>query len=216
MVIGLGHFGMSLARSLATRGVEVLAVDCDDVRVRTASAFASEVLCFDATEEERLSQTVPSRRDVCICAIGDEATEASIIVTALLKQMGARRLVARANDKVHERILRLIGADEVVNPERAFGERFANLVLYDGVKAELKLGGGLTVTEVEVPESFLGRSLIDLALPRNYGVTVVAVRAGDGERVDVAPDPSRPFAAGDIVVLVAPSRSIARMLKKVG
>jgi len=215
MVIGLGQFGMSLSRALTGRGVEVLAIDRDEGRVRQAAAFADESLCFDATDEEKLAQTAPSRRDACVCAIGDEATEASIIATALLKQMGAKRLVARTNDDLHERILRLVGADVVVNPERAFGERFANLLLHEGVKAELSLGGGLMVTEVEVPESFVGRSLIDLALPKNYGVTVVAVRHEERD-ADVIPDPKEAFTAGDVLVLVARSRAVSNMLKKVG
>ncbi|MGD8826438.1 MAG: NAD-binding protein [Myxococcales bacterium] len=89
LVIGLGQFGMSVCRALAARQVEVLAVDVSEDRVRTAASFVTEAACFDATDESALSRTSPERRDVCLCAIGDEAKEASIICTALLKQMAA-------------------------------------------------------------------------------------------------------------------------------
>src|SRR5690606_15392847 len=97
-----------------------------------------------------------------VCAIGDEASEGSIICVALLKQMGVKRLIGRASNDLHARILRLVGADMVVNPERDFGERFANLLMHDRVLGELPLGADLVLTELEVPKAFIGRNLIEL------------------------------------------------------
>jgi len=147
IVIGLGQFGMALARALAERGVEVFAVDVREERVRAAAEFAAEAACFDATQADALERTAPERRDVCVCAIGDEAKEGSIICTALLRQMGARRVIARANDALHARILLLVGAHQVVNPEREFGDRFANQVIHQDIKGELSLGDGMLITE---------------------------------------------------------------------
>lgn len=155
LIIGLGQFGMAVARARSSRGVEVLAVDVREDRVRAASAFVAETACFDATYTDLLARTSPERRDVCVCAIGDEAKEASIICTALLRQMGARRVIARANDDLHARMLALVGAHQVVNPERAFGERFANQIVHASIKGELSLGEGLLITEVEAPASFV-------------------------------------------------------------
>ena len=101
IVVGLGQFGMSVARTLAERGVEVLAVDIQEDRVRVAASFVAEAACFDATDTEALARTSPDRREVCVCAIGDDAKEASIICTALLRQMGAKRIIARSNDDIH-------------------------------------------------------------------------------------------------------------------
>jgi trk system potassium uptake protein len=150
-----------------------------------------------------------------VCAIGDEATEASIICTALLKQMGARRLVARTNNALHERILRLVGADAVVDPEREFGERYANLLMHEGVMGELPLGGDLVITELRVPEAFVGRSLIELALPRNFNVTVVAVRRPDAPSV-LLPDPKEAFSRDDILVVVSQPDAVSKMLVGLG
>lgn len=211
MIVGLGQFGMGLARSLSERGVEVLAVDRDDKRVREAAQFITEALCFDAKDEEALARTAPSRRDACVCAIGDEATEAAIICTALLKQLGARRLVARASSELLTRILHLVGADSVVNPERDFGQRFATILLHEGVLGELALGQDLVVTELLLPEALAGRSLIELELPKRHGITVVAVRAAGSAGI-TAPDPRVPLDAGDALVVVSKRDAVTAML----
>ncbi len=213
LVIGLGQFGMAVARALAAREVEVLAVDVSEDRVRAAAAFVTEAACFDATDESSLTRTSPERRDVCICAIGDEAKEASIICTALLKQMGARRVIARSNDDLHARILTLVGANHVVNPEREFGERFANQILHEEIRGEMPLGEGVLISEVTAPRTFEGMELRTLRLPARYGVTVVALRKGDSGAV-VIPGPESRLEAGDVLVVVAKERAVAHMMEQ--
>jgi trk system potassium uptake protein TrkA len=213
LVIGLGQFGMAVARALSARQAEVLAVDASDERVRAAAAFVTEAACFDATVESALARTSPERRDVCICAIGDEAKEASIICTALLRQMGARRVIARSNDDLHARILTLVGATQVVNPEREFGDRFANQILHEHIRGEMPLGDGLLITEVAAPPSFAGQTLGALQLPRRFGVTVVAVRRGRSGAV-VMPSADLAFEAGDVVVVVGKESVVARMMER--
>lgn len=100
LIIGLGRFGMSLARALHTHGVDILAVDRDAARVDQAVPYAAEAVALDASVEEELRRTRPADRDLCICAIGDESSEASILCTALLRQFGAKRIVARANSRL--------------------------------------------------------------------------------------------------------------------
>lgn len=214
LVIGLGQFGMALTRALSELEVEVMAIDRREELVRAAAPFATEVLAMDATDEEALGRLAPARRDLCICAIGDESRESSIICTALLRQLGARRLVARASDELHERILGLVGAQEVVNPERAFGQRLAVRIAHEGVLEELPLGKGLVLTELEAPLALLGRSLADLGLPDRYGVMVVAIRRHGAEGVEL-PRAGATLRKHDVVVVVSPPGSVGEMLEKV-
>jgi trk system potassium uptake protein len=217
LVIGLGQFGMSLARSLAARGVEVLAVDSGEDKVRAASGFVTDALCFNAMDQKALASVSPEKRDVCICAMGSEAREASIVITALLRQMGAPRVVARAADDIHERILRLVGAHEVVNPDSAFGEQFAGHLLLRGSLAQVPLGDDLLLTELETPSAVVGRALKELSLPTRHGITVVAIRHGGGkERRTLLPDPVVPLAADDVLVVVSPGDAVARWMKGLG
>jgi trk system potassium uptake protein TrkA len=213
IVIGLGQFGLSLSRALAERGVEVLAVDVREDRVRVAAEFVAEAACCDATESDTLERMSPGARDVCICAIGDDSREDSIICTALLRQLGAKRVIARANDALHERILRLVGAHQVVNPEREFGDRFANQILHAEIKGELPLGDGMLITEATTPAQFVGRSLAELRLPRRFGITVVAVRRSQQESI-VLPHPDTKLAEGDVMVMIAKQDAVARMMEE--
>jgi trk system potassium uptake protein len=211
IVIGLGYFGTSLARALTERDVEVLAVDRRADRVQEAAGFVTEAVRFDTTDEAALAQTAPERRDICVCAIGDESKESSIICTALLRQMGARRIISRANDALHERILRLVGAHEVVNPEREYGQRLANRLCYERILGEMSLGEDLVITEIKVPESFVGKSLIELGLPKKHGVTVVAIRRGQAVQL---PNPAEPIFEGDIAVVVARPGTVQHMMER--
>lgn len=212
LIIGLGQFGMALARTLSEQGVEVLAVDANEQLVQAAAQFVTEAACFDASDEDSLARADPSHRDLCVCAIGNEAREAAIVVTALLRQMGAPRIVARATDDLTERILLLVGAHQIVNPERAFGERLANRLLYQDIVEELPLGSDLMITELRPPPAMVGRSLTELRLLERYAVNVVAIRRVGGGAT-ITPDLARPVASDDILVLVSQPEAIRKLLE---
>ena len=212
LVIGLGQFGSSVARALTERGVEVFAADVREERVRAAADHVAVAACLDATQTDALERAAPERRDVCVCAIGDEARDASIVCTALLRQMGARRVIARAGDDLHARILTLVGAHLVVNPERDFGERFANQILHHEIKGELPLGDGMLITEIATPTAFVSKTLAALRLPSRFGVTVVAVRRAREASV-VIPGPDTVLSEGDVLVLIAKQGAATRMVE---
>jgi trk system potassium uptake protein TrkA len=211
LIIGLGQFGMALSHSLARHGTEVVAVDRRPERVHLASAFATEALAIDAMDEGELARLRPATRDFCVCAIGDESREASIVVTAMLRQMGSRRVIARATDEMHERILHLVGAHEVFNPERTLGERLAARFAYPGVLDVIPLGDDLVITELTPPTSALGRTLVHLRLPKTYQLTVLAIRRSvNGKGQVLLPHPDLRVDAGDVMVLVGPEGAARR------
>jgi len=212
LVIGLGQFGLALTRSLSEKGVETLAVDKRPEMVEQAANIATEVLVADVTDESQLARLAPAKRDVAICAIGDESEEASIICTALLCQMGAPHVIARATDALHRRILRLVGAHEVVHPEEEFGQRLANRIAYRQIISEMPLGDNMYISEIRLPDSYVGKSLAELGLPRRYGVTVVAIRRGKPSQV-LRPVPDASLQAGDDLIIVSERANTLEMLK---
>ncbi|MGD9950326.1 MAG: TrkA family potassium uptake protein [Desulfobulbus sp.] len=212
LIIGLGQFGMSLARTLSEKGTEVLAVDRRKSLVEEASAFVTEVVMVDATDETELARLEPARRDCCICAIGDDSKEASIICTALLRQMGAPWVIGRANNAMHRRILQLVGAHLVVNPEEEFGRRFANRLINRHVISDMPLGEDLHLTELSIHPSMVGKSLIELALPKRFGVMVVAIRRGTPSKV-LQPNPTEPLEANDRLIIVSSETAIPQLTK---
>lgn len=212
LVIGLGQFGMSLARALMQQGSEVLAVDISESHVNEIAPHVSDAVLMNAMDEEALASLAPAQRDTCVCAIGDENREGSIIVTALLKQLGAPYIIARATDDLHARILGLVGAHEVIHPERNYGQRLAIRLAWRNVLNVMPLGGDLVLTEIKAPEAFWGRTLAELELPRRFSVTVSAIREqADGGVAARIPDPRKPLRKGDILMLVS-TESDARQL----
>jgi len=212
LIIGLGQFGMSLARTLSEKGVEVLAVDRRKNLVEEAAAFVTEVVLVDATDEGELARLEPARRDCCICAIGDDSKEASIICTALLRQMGAPWVIGRANNAMHRRILLLVGAHLVVNPEEEFGRRFANRLINRHVISDMPLGEDLHLTELSIHPSMVGKTLIELALPKRFGVMVVAIRRGTPSKV-LQPNPQEPLETNDRLIIVSNENAIPQLTK---
>ena len=215
VVIGLGQFGMSLARALAANGGEVLAVDINPAHIHDIAPHVADAVLMDAMDDEALAAIAPARRDTCVCAIGDDNREGSIIVTALLKQLGAKHIVARATDDLHMRILTLVGADEVINPERSYGERLAVRLAWRNVVNVMPLGGDLVLTEVVAPESFWGRTLLELARPKRFGVTVSAVRRVRDSVVHASiPDPLAAIEEGDILMLVSTEAAARKLTER--
>src|SRR5512134_498900 len=184
-VIGLGRFGSSVARTLASSGCEVLAVDEDEARVKAIADEVTDAVCANALEEEALRSLGLRNFEVVVVAIGHEV-EASILVTVLLKEMGIPKIVAKAQDELHGRVLQKIGADIVVFPERDMGIRLAHTLISRNVIDEIQLSTDYSILEIVAPPRFLSRSLRELELRQRFGLTVLAIRRED--RIIVSPD----------------------------
>ena len=211
LVIGLGQFGLSLVEALAMRGMEVLAVDRKPELVERASAFTDEVVALDATDRNALAGLDPARRDVSVCAIGNENREGSILCTALLRELGAKHILARATDVLHERILRAVGAHEVVNPEREFGFHLAPRFVYRGFVGGMRLGPDLHIAEFQIPSSWVDHTLQELDIRKRRGVNIVALRTAEGHMV--MPGPDHLLSPGDVVVAVGRPHDIDELMR---
>ena len=172
LVIGLGQFGMSLARTLNEKGFQVIAVDIDQKLVNEAANFVTDAICLNAIGEISLSKLSPKDRDLIICSIG--AKEPSILTVALLKQMGCENIIARASETIHARILKAIGAKHVINPEHEYGKRLANRILFKNIFAD-NTSEELDLVEIPVQPFMIDKTLLELKLPDRYKVIVAGV-----------------------------------------
>ena len=202
LIIGLGQFGMSLARTLSEKGTEVIAVDQDKELVDEAAGFLDDALCLDATDETALGKLCPKERDVVICAIG--AREPSILTTAILRQMGCDNVIARATDKIHERILKAVGAKNVINPDAEYGKKFAYKILFQNIIAD-ETSEDIQLLEINV------QPLIELALPNKYGIIVAAIKKGNKL---ARPFPNEILNTKDKLLLVCTEDAIAKMIEE--
>ena len=208
LVLGLGRFGTSVARSLCEQGQEVLAVDADQALVDAVAPYVTQALQLNATDEEALKSLDVQSFDAAIVSIG-ENTRDSILVSVLLKELGVPYLVAKANDELHAKVLRKIGVDRVVFPERDMGARLARNLLTPNVLELMELGGDHQLIEILVPAKWVGNSLIGLNVRRRYGVNILAVRRR--ERFLVSPAPDMPFEADDTLLVMGGREAIERL-----
>jgi trk system potassium uptake protein len=196
-VIGLGRFGSSVARTLAGSGCEVLAVDADESRVKAIADEVTDAVRANALDEEALRALGLRNFEVVVVAIGHEV-EASILATVLLKEMGIPRIVAKAQDDLHGRVLQKVGADVVVYPERDMGVRLAHTLISRNVIDEIHLTTDYSILEMAAPLGFIGRSLKDLELRQRFGLSVLAIRRKD--RIIVSPNADQMVDEGDLLV----------------
>jgi len=219
-VIGLGRFGMEVALCLARRNVPVLAVDQNRELVEDISQHVDNALCFDTTSESALRDARIHEMPIAVVAIGDNHVEDSILTTALLRQIGVPRIIARASTDLHAKILRVVGASEVVNPEKEMGGRTAQRIVAQGLTELIPLSEGIAIAELRVPPSFVGRTMMDLRVRGRYGVNVVAVRRrardhAPDEPMSTAfllnPAPDEPFEPNDILVVAGKEEDIKNL-----
>lgn len=212
-VIGLGQFGTQLAVSLAESGVPVLAIDSRMERVETLRASVARVLCLDATDEEALSAARIGDVGVAVCAIGDDV-QASILTVALLHQFGVSRVIARAVSELHARILRMVGASEVINPARDIALRLASRLLQPGLVDRVPIAPGYALNEIEAPAWTAGRTLLDLDVRKQFRLSILAVKRVEGgvEKVIANPGGDTAIAQSDILVTLGDDESIRRFL----
>lgn len=212
LVIGLGQFGSSVAEHLSELGVDVIAIDNDEQRVQTVSDFVAQARVGNGADLNVLSEMRVDTMSAVLNAIGDEFLLDSILCTAHLRQLGAARLIARATNAVHARVLMAIGADEIIQPEREIGKVVARRVARAGLVNQFDLGHNMTVIEIEAPEPWIDKTLASLDLRRRMGVQVAAVRRTGGQDWLTA-DPDEPFARGDHVLALGKSETIEDLVK---
>lgn len=207
-VIGLGRFGRAVAQRLATDGQSVLAIDRDRERVEQVAETVDSAVTADTTDEETLVGLHLERMSCVVVTIGARATEASILTTALLRQLGVPRVVVRAFNELHSRVLLSVGASEVVNPEEEMGRRLAMHLAHPGIVDQIQLGDAV-IAEVEAPEAFVGSTLAELDLRNQFDVTVLALR----REPEVRPNPGGHDRVenGDILLMMGAPEAIKRL-----
>ena len=174
-VLGLGRFGMNLARLLEVNNVEVIAVDRNGKLVEDIKDDVTLAVCLDSTDEEALAEQDIHRADVCVVAIG-ENFEASLLTATALKKMGAKNVIVRAQSATHAEIFRRLGADEIIQPESEAGRQLARRLANPHLEDLIELGDGYTLIEMHAPHAFQGKTLEQLALRNKYRVNLVAIR----------------------------------------
>lgn len=207
-IIGLGRFGLTVAKTIAELGHEVLGIDIDEEVVQKASPYMTHVAIMDTTDEDALASLGISNFDVVVIAIGDNL-QANLLTVLLLKELGVKYLVAKAQTNIQGRMLQKIGVDDIVYPEQDMALRIAHSLTRDHVLDFFQLSEQISLVEMETPKFLVGKNLIESKLRENYNVSVVALRKG--EAVIAPPNPMDPLKSDDILLLIGKNEDVNRL-----
>lgn len=209
-VFGLGRYGQAVAAELVKSGAEVLGVDKRESAVNEAVDEIPICKCADVTDPEVIAQLGIASMDVVIIAMADNL-EASVMATTLCKEAGVKNVIVKCANEMHRKILRLVGADQVVFPEHDSGVRLAKNLISSGFVDLIDLSDDVSMVELDVRNEWLGHTLAELDLRKRYGINVVAIRHDGHVLINV--DPMVPLEEGMVLIVIAYT-SILRKLKK--
>lgn len=210
-VIGLGRFGKSVALTLTKMGYDVLAVDVSEDKVNDIMESVTHAVQVDAMDEQALKALGIRNFDVVIVAIGQDI-QSNILVTVMLKDMGVKKVVAKAVTELHGKVLERIGADKVVFPERDMGVRVAQSLVSKNIMDQINISPDYSIIELSAPEEFIGKTLGESAIRMKHGVTVLAIRRGN--EVIISPGAKQVVKNDDILVAVGRNDKLQTLEEK--
>ena len=203
LIIGLGRFGKHIAMQLNQMGHEIMAVDLNEERVEKVLPFVTNAQIGDSTDAEFLKSLGIGNYDICFVTIGG-SFQNSLETTSLLKELGARLVISRAERDVHEKFLLRNGADKVIYPEHSMGIRVARNLLSSGFVDMFELSSDFSMAEFKIPREWIGKTLRELKVREKYNINLIGLKHGDKMNMNVAPDEVFP---ADCTVVAAGANS---------
>jgi trk system potassium uptake protein TrkA len=206
-VIGLGRFGSSVAKTLYEYGYDVMAIDSNEDRIQENLNHVTHAVQADSTDEEALKALGIKNFDVVVVAIGQDI-QSSILTTLIIKDLGVKNLVVKAQNDLHGKVLYKIGADKVVFPERDMGLRVAHHLISPNILDFIELADDYSIVEIVASEFMVGKNLLQLDVRAKYGCNVMAIKSG--EKINVAPHAQDRISHGDILVVMGQNADLQK------
>jgi trk system potassium uptake protein TrkA len=211
IVLGLGRFGSAVATTLIELGHEVLGVDNDEEIVNTLKDKITQSVQADITEEKVLTELGVKNFDAAIVCIGTDL-ETSILVTMMLKEMGLKYIIAKAQNNLHAKVLEKIGVDKVVFPERDMGARIARRLITPNIKDYVELEPDYNIIEIKALPEFVDKTLSELDMRNKYGINVLAIKRNDS--LNISPRAKDVIKKGDFLIVIGETKKINKLAGK--
>ncbi|OGW77780.1 MAG: hypothetical protein A2Z83_04225 [Omnitrophica bacterium GWA2_52_8] len=208
LVIGAGNFGATVALEMAAKGCEVVVIDNDHEHLDDLRDKVGRAILGDATDKMLLEKFVKGM-DVVVVSLG-EKVDASVLITHHLHEMGMKRIITKATSKDHGEILKIIGAHEVVFPERDEAIRLVSTLVSPNIVDMIKISEDFNVVEAAVPQEFIGKKIKDLDVRKKHGIQVLAIKNALSGKVNVLPDPAYAFQADDIMIVIGDPENLSK------
>lgn len=208
VVIGLGRFGESVAKTLYSLGHEVLAIDMDEDSVQEIADNVTHAVQMDATDESALKTLGLRNFDVAVVTIGSNI-QASVMITLLVKELGVKYIIAKGQSDLHAKVLYKIGADRVILPEKDMGVRVAHNLVSSSILDYIELSPDYSIMEIEALDEWQDKTLRDLKLRSKYGINVMAIKKGD--EINLTPSADDTVESKDIIVAIGSAQDLANL-----
>src|SRR3989338_9155789 len=209
LIIGIGNFGYTLASRLAERKCEVLVIDSDREKIQDIKDKVSQAIVAEASDRDVLLEIGAKDVDVACVCLG-EKIDVSILVTLFLKELGVKRIIAKASSDAHGRALNLVGATQVIFPEKDEAERLANSLVSPGIMDFIRVSEEFNIVELAAPEDFYNQSFRDLQLRKKYGIQVLAIKNPLDGSVHVVPSPDYKIRPDDVMIVIGETQALKR------
>lgn len=222
-VIGLGRFGWTVATTLASNGIDVLAIEKNPKLIEDIKDVVAIAACLDSTDENALRSLSIHEVEAVVLAIGNNIQE-SILTCAILKKIGVNLIYAKVENQLHAKILEFMGVQNIYFPEELVGEQLAKTLISKNVLEYISLTTGHIMIELVAPHNFVGKTLQELSLPTEKGVNVVAIKynylniAEDGnniveQRINDMPGANDIIREGDVLIILGPKGNIDKLIR---
>lgn len=211
MIVGLGQLGKNLVRSLYNSDIDLLVIDKDSSKLEEIEEMAVQAICADASKEEILNQIEINSFDGAIVTMGNDI-ESSVKIVMHLSEMGMPFIMAKATSEFEGRILRKVGADKVIFPEREVGIRLGKEIAFGNYYDSLDLSDTYSITDLNLPDEWINKSIMQLNLRKTYGLNVIGIRRND--ELIINPGPNDVFYDEDVLIVLGSNEDIHKARKK--
>lgn len=210
LVIGLGRFGRHMAKKFSEQNNDVMAIDINEERINNVLSVVTNALIGDATNEQFMETIGVRDFDLCVVAIGDNF-QSSLETTALLKDLGAKFILARASRDVHAKFLLRNGADDVIYTEKETAERLAVKYGSDNIFNYIELNDEYSIYEIAVPSSWLNKSILKVNVRSKYGISILATKQENN--IFPLPKPEHVFTDSESLMILGKNEDVSRFIK---
>jgi len=211
IVLGLGRFGSAVATTLVELGYEVLGVDSDPEIVNSLKNKITEVVEADISDEKTLIELGAKNFDVAIVGVSTDL-ESNILTTMILKDMGIKYIIAKAQNAIHGRVLERIGANKVVFPERDMGIRIARSLITPNIEDYIELEPDYSIIEIKALPDFADKTLSELDLRTKYGINVLAIKRD--HNFNLSPSAKDIIKSEDFLIVIGDTKTITKLASK--
>ncbi len=209
-VIGAGNFGFHIASNLYNEGHEVMVIDNNRSHIQSLQEHCSYAILADAADRDFLEAQGVKEMDAVIVAIG-ERSHAATLATLYLKELGVKKILVKAVNEDHGRILIKVGATEIINPEKDMAIKTARTLANPNILDMLEMTGGYSLNELAPPNSYIGKNLIELNLRKKYGVFVLGIKDVLTDNFLLLPPADRVLRDSDMLLVFGRSEDVNRM-----